>query len=160
MARVIVVDDAYSEVGSLLLAGAGNRNLPARAVNPNAVAATWAATLAAGRRSGTINPVISFGIVDRGMTWDADPLGVDTCAFIGMNAVNEFEIASYTTGAPPVAYPLRLSGAGGIAFFAGTPAVMPSVTGSRSDGTGPIPALDDLLSVLASMGLITDNTTP
>lgn len=160
MARILVVDDAFTQIGSLMLAGAGGRNLPARAVNPNDVAATWAATLAAGRRSGTNYPIISFGVADRGVTWDHDPLGVDTAAFVGLNAVNELEMAAYTVGLPPVSYPVRIVGAGGIAFNAGTPAVSPSIIGSRSDGTGPIPALDNLLTALSNMGLITDNTTP
>lgn len=160
MARILIVDDAYSQVGALMLAGAGGRNLQARAVPADLVAATWAAVLAAGARSGPTNPRISFSAVDRGMQWDHDPLGVDTAAFVGINAVNELELAAYTTGAPPFSYPVRLSGAGGIAFFGGSPAVSPSIIGSRSDGTGPIPALDNLLTALSSMGLITDNTTP
>lgn len=161
MARVLIVDDAYTDVGSLMLAGAGGRNLPARAVDPATVAASWAATLAVGNRSGTTFPIISQATaVERGIHWDHDPLGVDTAGFVGIDATGlEFHVASYNVGAPPTAYALRLSGAGGIAFFAGTPAVSPSVTGSRNDGFGEAPALTNLLTVLASMGLITDNTT-
>lgn len=56
---------------------------------------------------------------------------------------------SYTIGA-------TLTHLGALAgFFGATPTAQPTVTGSRTTGA----ALDNLLTALANLGLITDNTT-
>jgi hypothetical protein len=52
--------------------------------------------------------------------------------------------------------PIITAGDIGLGFWTGTPAVAPAVAGARDD---PEEALKNLLSVLSSMGLITDNTT-
>lgn len=44
---------------------------------------------------------------------------------------------------------------GAIGFYGATPGAKPAVTGARDDGT----ALASLLSALATLGLITDETT-
>lgn len=67
-------------------------------------------------------------------------------------------IAIRVQGAPGAAWAGNQAinvGTGGLAFFDGTTAVKPSVTGSKAANA----ALASLCTTLANMGLITDNTT-
>lgn len=186
MARVLIVDDAYTGINSLSLAGAGNRNLPVSAALPSAVASAWSASLAVGNRSGAFDPRIQLGQVVR---WESDPLGTSFAGFAGVVVADTEFVVSSQRSADGTIWNMRLTagnsgtvyispGAGapdgrvviesvalgtmivvdndGVGFNGGLPAASPPVAGSRGGNV----ALASLLNELASMGLITDNTTP
>lgn len=150
MSRILVVPDSVGDTWSDLLV-TNHGPVSAQAVAPGDVAPTWAQVLAAGADSGVTNPRLTYGTGIR--CYD---IGVEECGFIGLNVGSgEVQIAAYPTSSG--SYPLRLysEAGGGLAFNDGLPAYKPSITGSRGGNA----ALASLLTTLASMGLITDNTT-
>lgn len=151
MAKVLVVDDSFDGIQVLLIAGAGGRNLPVEAVD--SVAGTWEQVLAAGNVSGDNNAVFSSSAFPRGFIWNSDPLGVDIAASILLIGP-ELQVMGRTD--PFFFHGVRIGGPGGVAFNDGAMAYKPAIVGSRAGNV----ALTNLLANLASLGLITDNTTP
>ncbi len=191
MARVLIVNDSFAASQTLLIAGAGGRNLPVEAVPFASVASAWSASLAVGSRSGANNPKIQLG---RSLYFESDPLGTSLGGSVWMNVADTEFTVSALTSSDGTSWALRLRGAdspmgpgsdvyvtpgagaaggrvvlesvalgtmvvvddGGVAFNGGVTAASPAVVGSRGGNA----ALASLLTTLASMGLITDNTTP
>lgn len=152
MAKVLVVDDAFEDLQVLVLAGAGGRNLPVAAVDPPA--GTWAQVLTAGNLSGDNNAYFSSSVMaPRGIIWNSDPLGVDIAASILLTGA-ELQISGLAD--PFFNHGVRIGGPGGVAFNDGAMAYKPAIVGSCAGNV----ALMNLLANLASLGLITDNTTP
>lgn len=79
-------------------------------------------------------------------------LGVDGA--VRIQSAGSDDLITATVNTTPLATPIAITDSG-LAFWGGAPAIQPTITGSRLAN----PALTSLLTALASMGLITDNTT-
>ena len=188
--RILVVSAPLAAQVLRLLGAEGTKPVPVRAESPNSVAADWSSVLAAGLRSGAHSPRIersraiqwegdvagtevagfigldtganTFRVIAQkttGVTWALRLEGAPNSSGTGGNV----NIAS-GTGAPTPGNVTISAGATtriacgntGIGFFGVAQSARPNVTGSRGGNA----ALASLLTGLAGLGLITDNTTP